>query len=270
MTVWSRVLGVDFSGEKNAGNKIWIAEGVISTNGIEIESCLPARELPGGASNRSSAMRALVEHLSKQSGALAGLDFPFSLPARLIREQNWKDFISRFPQCYPSPEFFRSNCTLFGDGCEIKRRTDVEARVPFSAYNLRLYRQTYWGIRDVLYPLIAEDAVRVIPIQTPCVCKPLVAEICPASILKREGLYRSYKGPGKNLRETREFIVEQLINRRAMEWPGESILRKILDDTGGDVLDSVIAAIGAARVIRDPDCMRTRDVLDLIEGRVYF
>ena len=128
MTAWSRVLGVDFSGGKNAGNKIWIAEGVVSANGIEIESCQPARKLPGGATNRYSALRALVEHLAEQSGALAGLDFPFSLPARLIPERNWEDFILTFPQSYPSPEFFKSNCSLLGGSYELKRRTDVEAR----------------------------------------------------------------------------------------------------------------------------------------------
>ena len=55
-----------------------------------------------------------------------------------------------------------------------------------------------------------------------------------------------------------------------MQRPGRSIVNQILDDTGGDVLDAVIAAIGAARVITNPDSMRTRDVLELIEGRVYF
>ena len=270
MTAWSRVLGIDFSGAKDAGNKIWIAEAIVNANGIEIESCMPVRKLPGGASDRDSALQVLVEYLAEQSGSLAGLDFPFSLPARLIRERNWKDFISTFPQCYPSPEFFRINCTARGGGYEIKRKTDLQARVPFSAYNLRLYRQTYWGIRDVLYPLITNDAVRVIPIQTPCVRKPVIAEICPASILKREGLYCSYKGRGQELREARQYIMEQLIKRRVMRRPGRSILNQVLDNAGGDALDSVIATIGAARVIMDLESMRARDVLDLVEGRVYF
>lgn len=270
MTAQSRVLGIDFSGGRDAGNNIWVSEAVVAANGIEIESCQRARHLPGGAVDRNRALRALVEHLAANSYALAGLDFPFSLPARLIPEQSWEEFVSTFVQRYPSPAFFRVNCTVRGDGRELKRGTEVEARVPFSAYNLRLYRQTYWGIRDVLHPLISNDAARVIPIQAPCAQKPVIAEICPASILKREGLYRSYKGRGHELRQARKFIIKQLIERRAMRKPGVTILSRILDDTGGNALDAVIAAIGAARVVANPDTMRTRNALERIEARVYF
>ena len=269
MTARSRVLGVDFSGARDAGNKIWIAEAVVTANGIDIDSCRPARDLPGGAVDRDRALRALVEHLAGKADALAGLDFPFSLPATLIPDRSWEEFVSGFARCFPTPESFRDDCTDRGGG-ELKRRTDVEARVPFSAYNLRLYRQTYWGIRDVLHPLIADDAARVIPIQTPRAGASVIAEICPASILKREGLYRSYKGRGPALRMARAFIVERLIEQRALRRPGVSVLSRMLADTGGDALDAVIAAIGAARVIADPDIMRPRDELDRIEARVYF
>ena len=270
MTDWSRVLGVDFSGARDAGNKIWIAEAVVTGNGIEIESCRRARDLPGGAVDRESALRALVDYLAGKTDALAGLDFPFSLPVTMISESSWEEFVSAFARRYQTPEYFRDDCAERGDGHELKRRTDVEARVPFSAYNLRLYRQTYWGIRDVLRPLIADDAVRVIPMQTPRASAPVIAEICPASILKREGLYSSYKGRGPRFRAARESIVDQLIERQTLRRPGEPILVKILEDTGGDALDAVIGAIGAARVIADPDCMRPRDELDRLEARVYF
>ncbi len=270
MTSRSRVLGVDFSGARDAGNKIWIAEADVTGNGIEIGSCMRARELPGGAIDRKGALRALAEHLAGQGHALAGLDFPFSLPRQLIPESRWEDFVAGFARRHPTPESFREHCNARGGGRELKRRTDIEARVPFSAYNLRLYRQTYWGIREVLHPLIADDAARVIPIQTPSAGRPGIAEICPASILKREGLYGSYKGRGAAPREARESIVEQLIERRLLRRPGPPIHALLLDDPGGDALDAVIAAIGAARVIADPQAMRPRDDLDRIEARVYF
>ncbi len=266
----SRVLGVDFSGAVDAGNRIWIAEATVTGAGIEIQSCRRARDLPGGAADRDSALRALTGHLALQTDAVAGLDFPFSLPSSLIHEASWEDFVAGFAGRYPTPERFRADCTDRGAGRELKRRTDFEALVPFSAYNLRLYRQTYWGIRDVLRKLIADDAARVIPIQTPRAGAPVIAEFCPASILKREGLYFSYKGRGPALREARETIVEQLIARRALLRPGASVLSELLDDIGGDALDAVIAAIGAARVIADPGSMRPRDDLDRIEARVYF
>jgi len=142
--------------------------------------------------------------------------------------------------------------------------------VPFAAYNLRLYRQTYWGIREVLHPLIADDAARVVPMQEPRLGALVVAEICPASTLKREGLYGSYKGRGQKLRTARETIVNELIERRALQRPGKPFLSQLLDDPEGDALDAVIAAIGAARVATDPELMRPRDDLDRIEARVYF
>ena len=270
MNARSRVIGVDFSGARDAGNKIWIAEAIVTANGIEIESCQRARDLPGGAVDRESALRALVEHIAGQTDALAGFDFPFSLPATLIYDRSWEEFVFAFAQRYATPETFRDDCTDRGDGRELKRRTDVDARVPFSAYNLRLYRQTYWGIRDVLHPLIVNDAAWVIPMQRPRAGASVIAEICPASTLKREGLYGSYKGRDHKFRMAREFIVEQLIERRALRKPGRSVLSKLLDDTGGDALDAVIAAIGAARVAADPGIMRPRDNLDRIEARVYF
>ncbi len=270
MTARSRVLGVDFSGARDAGNKIWIAEAIVTASGIEIESCRRARDLPGGAVDRDHALGALVELLAGESDTLAGFDFPFSLPAKLIFERSWEEFVSAFAQRYPTPESFRDDCTDRSDGRELKRRTDVEARVPFSAYNLRLYRQTYWGIRDVLHPLIVNDSARVIPMQIPRAGVSVIAEICPASTLKREELYGSYKGRGPKLRMAREFIVEQLIERCALQRPGKSDLSNILDNNGGDALDAVIAAIGAARVIADPGVMRPRDALDRIEARVYF
>ena len=270
MTARSRVLGVDFSGARDAGNKIWIAEGIVTANGVEIYSCKRARDLPGGAVDLDRALRALVEHLAGKTDALAGLDFPFSLPRELIADPSWNVFVLEFAKQHSTPESFRDDCTRRAGGRELKRRTDVEARVPFSAYNLRLYRQTYWGIRDVLYRFITNHSARVIPMQSPRVGVPVIAEICPASILKREGLYFSYKGRGPLLREARRSIVDGLINRRVLQPPSEITLSLLLDDTGGDALDAVIAAIGAARVAVDPEAMTPRDDLDRIEARVYF
>jgi hypothetical protein len=36
--------GIDFSGAKDAGKKIWIAEGVVKTDSLLIEDCFKARK----------------------------------------------------------------------------------------------------------------------------------------------------------------------------------------------------------------------------------
>ncbi len=89
-------------------------------------------------------------------------------------------------------------------------------------------------------------------------------------ILKRENLYGSYKGQSRALRKARETIVEQLIERRLLRRPNASVVSLLLNDTGGDALDAVVAAVGAARVVANPGTMRPRDALDRIEARVYF
>ena len=63
-----------------------------------------------------------------------------------------------------------------------------------SIFRLRLYRQTYFGIRDVLYPLARDQQVCVLPMQSVLPDRAWILKICPASTLKRENLYlRRYK-----------------------------------------------------------------------------
>ncbi|MDE0333554.1 MAG: hypothetical protein OXI64_01240 [Defluviicoccus sp.] len=68
-----RVIGVDFSGARQAGDHIWIAVGTQETGRLTLESCRPARELPGGARDRHSALAALRAFLAAERRAAAGI-----------------------------------------------------------------------------------------------------------------------------------------------------------------------------------------------------
>lgn len=265
MSLRSRVAGVDFSGAREAGKNIWIAEGAVTPNGVKIEALRRAADLPGGANAFDPAMKALVDHVATLTEHVIGFDFPFSLPADLITQDNWVSFIRRFATNYTNSEQFREDCRRQTGGREFKRATDTEARVPWCAYNLRLYRQTWAGIRHVLLPLVERDC-HVIPMQQPAADKPLIAEICPASTLKAEGLYVPYKGRGDKLRVARAGILREVTQRGLLASVRGSLRDTILDNTGGDALDSVLSAIAAAR-IDDP---APRNDLDRIECRVYF
>ncbi len=190
-----RIAGVDFSGARNAGKLIWIASGVVAGGALRLETCFPAAELPGSGADRELALPALVKFLSRKTEPVVGLDFPFGMPAPLVKEKSWEEFIAAFPENHASADAFRESCMKQAGGRELKRRTDIETKTPFSAYNLRLYRQTYDGIRNILHPLITQDLARAIPTQQPVDGKPVLAEACPASLLKAEHLYPSYKGP---------------------------------------------------------------------------
>lgn len=263
-----RVLGVDFSGARQAGDHIWIAAGTRSGGRLSLEGCRPARELSGGGRDRKSALAALKALLESERRAAAGLDFPFGLPRSLVAEERWEDFVRAFPRRYPDAGSFREACRRAAAWRELKRRTDVEARVPFSAYNLRLYRQTYFGIADVLLPLLDSGVARAVPMQPPAPGKVLLAETCPASLLKRLGLYVPYKGRDRRFEHARSGIIEWLFTNNLLTIRKKEVYRSLIEDSGGDALDAVLAAIATANLPRLRQA--TTDPVEKVEGKVYF
>ena len=264
-----RVAGVDFSGARNAGRLIWIAEGRKIGSGVEIETLVRADELPGGATALKPALDALVAHVAELTEHVVGFDFPFGLPRPLIQDASWETFIANFAERYPEASEFRDAClAAAGGGRELWRKTDKCARVPMCVYNIRLFRQTWNGIRHVLRPLVENERARAIPMQQPAAGKPLLAETCPASLLKREGIYRPYKKGGKSLddRAGRDIILKELERRGMVRGLNQTLRRTILENRGGDALDAVIAAAAAARIAEHAP----RNDCDRLEARVYF
>lgn len=266
----TRVVGIDFSGARDAGNRMWIASGVLTDGGVRIEACHRARDLPDSAIERPTVMAALVAYIAGETKAVIGCDFPFGLPAELVEEASWGAFIAGFGARHADADAFRAACMNAAGGRELKRHTDVESRTPFSAYNLRIYRQTYEGIRNVIAPLLATDRVRAIPMQPLDVGKPILVEACPASLLKREGLYFPYKGRDDDRTNGRRRLVRELVARGLIAATTPRIRRRLIEDPGGDALDAVIAAIAAGRAIADPSAHRPRDAIEAIETRVFF
>jgi len=194
------------------------------------------------------------------------MDFPFTLPASLLGDQTWEQFILSFGDRFSNPERFRAWCRRLTGGRERKRRTEERARVPFAAYNLRLYRQTFYGIRDILAPLVREEKAWVPPMQFPDLDRPWLMETCPASALKRLNLYRRYKGKEAEHRQHREQILSKLLSRKDVELADPSLQGIFLENTGGDALDSLIAAIIAFWNATDPVPQSTDDPR---EGYIY-
>ena len=139
-------------------------------------------------------MPGLCAHIATLTDSIVGFDFPFSIPAPLIEQSTWPAFIRDFAARYATPEEFRETCRSITGGRELKRETDIEAKVPWCAYNLRLYRQTWAGIRHVLAPLVSRNFARIIPIQPPKNGLTVIVEICPASFLKARRIVFSLQG----------------------------------------------------------------------------
>ena len=246
------VYGVDFSGAKDAGKRIFVARGVVEADTLRVLSCRRGDELPGSGGGRNACLAALGDLIRGSGPSVWGLDFPFGLPASLVDAETWTAFVLSFPERYESADVFRQACREAAGGRELKRLTDEEEKAPFAAYNLWLFRQTYYGIRDLLYPLVQDDATRILPMQEPLPDEPWLLEICPASTLKGAWLYQdSYKGPEDAKLEAREHIVRALEEMDAIVLD-EATRSKLVEDTGGDALDSVVAALAVAKALQDP------------------
>lgn len=242
------IYGVDFSGASDAGRKIWIASGSSIDGRLHVEAVEPAAEKFDTGPQRETVLSALVEFIGGLGDALVGCDFPFSLPQVLLDEQDWETFVSGFGGRYRSADDFYEQTHRVTGRTEPKRYTDQVATTPWSPINLRIRWQTYHGISDVLAPLVAADAARVSPMQMPVAGRPLMIEVCPASLLKRLSLPASkYKGRTPAHREQRAVIVNGLIAMDLLAPPGESLHDRILSNTGGDALDAVLAAVAAFR-----------------------
>jgi len=267
-TLPSKVYGIDFSGAQDAGNRIWIASARALDTGVEVEDCYQAKCLADSAIDRDRCLSALRHFIARQGVCACGLDFPFGLPGTLVEANTWEEFVLSFGSRYPDAERFRQNCWETARSCEERRDTDRESKTPFSPYNLRLYRQTYYGIRDVLAPLVKDKAVSVLPMQNKAPVKPWLLEVCPASTLERMGLYHPYKGRSK--RGSREHILEGIENTRVVTIKRSALRTTILDDPGGDALDSIIAAYATFRAIdalADPGVSVSSN--SMLEGYVY-
>lgn len=262
----TRILGIDFSGASDAGAKIWVATARKNDGPLVIEDCRPALLLPNGARAPDGALAALRTYVTAEADTIAGCDFPFSLPFDLIQARDWYSFALDFTRRYPTPLDFHDLCHRATGGIEVKRRTDKEDRTPFNSFNLRLYRQTWWGIGHLLAPLVATKSARVWPQMPRQRDKPLLVEVCAACSLIRLDHYPSYKGRTPAHRKARAGIVDLLIARGWLSPPKRSLRSLLLDNTGGDALDAVIGAVAVNRA----DFTRKPDRIDRIEGRVFY
>ena len=265
-----RIVGIDFSAAAAAGLAIWIAEAHLDADRVRIESCRPAAALPASHRDRDRCLPALVAHIGQLRRAIIGCDFPFSLPATMIEAPDWRAFALAFGARFPTAQVFLEDCRRRGRGREIRRACDRDSRVPFAAYNLRIYRQTYHGIRDFLAPLVRDGLAVVRPMEMADGERPWVVETCPASTLKHADLYPSYKGTSAAAREARRRIVRGLARSGLLSPLSPSLQRLAIENTGGDALDSMIAAAATGRAYQAGAFIQTVAPHEHLEGRVYY
>jgi hypothetical protein len=252
------VRGVDFSGAAEPGEDIWITEGRLDGRTLELTTCEPAAER-FGTRGREAILSSLVDLLGKTPGT-TGIDVSFGLPVALLPDDvaEWPDAVRWFAETFADAdapamrEGLKKRARASDeDGVELKRRADdaVDANSPYSFIT---YYQTLHGVRDVLAPLVAAEAVRVPPMQSPG--RRNIVETYPAGTLRRLGTVDTqYKEGGEEAVDRRAEILRVLESDRGdITVSLDAETREIaLQAPGGDALDSLVAAVATARAVRE-------------------
>jgi hypothetical protein len=267
----THIFGIDFSGAIDAGKHIWIAEGTVADSCLNITDCRSASDFLKVSPARDVTFPALVEFIASLYDAALGFDFPFGLPASMVDEDSWSVFVAAFPSRYPTLAHFDHDCHAASGGKEWKRLCDVETRAPFSPYNRRVISQTYYGIRDLLHPLLKAGQASVLPIHHVAGNVPWLLEVCPAGALKVAGLYKPpYKGRTPSHYDARLRILKSLENDGSVRVVSRALRDTILSNAPGDALDSVVAAAVTVRIIGNPDCIEAKSGEPYnVEGCIY-
>lgn len=270
-----RVFGVDFSGAKDAGNSIWVAE-IDCSGEPKLVGCTPASERFGVEVGREETHRALTHHLAGLDGdAAAALDFPFALPETVVSADDWVRFLRRFPSQFATPAELQRRCQSRAELTDDDRvqhvRATEESVGALSPYNRRLRSQTFYGIRDVLRPLVLADAVRAVPMQELAPERPTLLETYPAAALDSldgETYRAGYKESSQEGRERREANLDAL-DAESELTVSEEVRDRLLGDAGGDGLDAVLAAFAGWRNTADPSNLDIDNERYETEGHIY-
>ncbi|MCE2881495.1 MAG: hypothetical protein LW636_03915 [Planctomycetaceae bacterium] len=232
--------GVDFSGADGGGAaKIRIAERELAPR-----SAIHVR----GRIDRNGLRKAILESAADGREHLWRIDAPFGLPLECFAasrpegmaegELSWRA-VAEWMAGFDTPRDWRGAMRDMSKR-EPKRACDREFRTPLAPMNLRVFKQTFTVITEILLPL-ADAGIAIEPVSMPAggAARVRVAEGCPASILLRRGWpARGYKGGGEPPRIVREEII-RLLRRDGLEIPSNLAVEAIHDEEG-DLLDAMI------------------------------
>ncbi len=220
--------GVDFSGADDGG-----------THKIRVASWPEGGVVQLERTNRAALVRSIRDGALRGESHLWRIDAPGGLPSATLAahgvEGNW-GAAARWARDFGSARAFR-NALRSVSRVEPRRETDQELRAPLAPMNLRVFKQTWSFIAEVLLPL-HEAGVSIVPM-APTASSVVVCEGCPASLLRIHGWpSHGYKGGGDPPRRRREEFVRRL-SERSIPLSSAQCAQAV-DDTEGDILDAFI------------------------------
>ena len=261
MTSETTIYGIDFSGSARPANDIWITEATAIDSELTITSLKPAGEL-FDASGRENILEAIRDWIRGQTNAVIGLDFPFGLPESTVEQATWEAFLETFATAFEgkSIDAFPGQ---FGEYDQYKRDIDYQyaGQSPLSP---QIQYQVFYGLRDVLWPLVDAGDISVAPMHDPTTETPTVIETYPAATLGRLGQYRTgYKGTDPSHQQRRKANVAYLANERSDISVPDAVSSQAPDID--DAVDSLYAAVATWNALIDGLQREYRDV----EGYMY-
>ena len=253
------VYGVDFSAARDsAGASTWVARCVVDGGTLAVAELASASEFLGlDSTRRDDVLPALADRLGDAAApAVAGLDFPFSLPAWVLGDDDWRSFVEATPERWgvlgevDGPRGLYDAVTAAaeaddgGEGRPLRRSTDDDHGGQDPA-GFRIKTQTYYGISSLLRRLIAVDGVGVPPVATTPDPDLTLLETYPASVFDRlpGGERTGYKKAQRRHVEARRRNVDALVEAGVRFGSDPARDCAVATD---DALDAVAAAYAAA------------------------
>lgn len=263
-----KVLGIDFTSAPSSRKPITAAAGRFTDGRLHIESvrCLVSFE-------------EFEEEIAAPGPWVAGIDFPFGQPSRLVREigwpQPWKAYVIHIENvgkgAFERAVKEYSNKQPYGQK-QHRRATDVQAR---SISPMKLDFQPVGKMFFQGAPRILRSGASIVP----CASNDgdrVIVEAYPALAAEALVETRSYKSDDKSRqtlehRDARRRIVGALTGERckdkydlAVHLDSTTCL-SLVEDPGGDLLDAVLCAVQAAWSCMQPN-YGVPETCDLLEG----
>ena len=225
--------GVDFSGADAGGAaKIRVASRDLAAPRAAIQL--------GGRLDRRGLLRAVLASRDDGRRHVWRVDAPMGLPVEVVDafglQHDWLE-VARWMHAFGSPRQWRS-AVRERTRREPRRECDRAFGTPMAPMNLRVFKQTWTFVCELLLPL-ADEGVRIEPVLDGRDGRVAIGEGCPASILAAKGWpKRGYKGAGAPPAAVRADIVRRLRD------DGLNIASAAADeaiaDAEGDLLDALI------------------------------
>ena len=242
------ILGVDFSGAR-PDNNTWVAQGRLDSQELVLESCRPVSR---------SQLSCLLEALP--NGAVASLDFPFSVPLDFARF--WRPEARAMPDLWSAAaamnleKFISLRDAYVAQRGEPKRLCDSYHPECYSCLhkvNPNMVPMTFYGMKMLagLWP----KGCDVPPLALQNMGKGVLLEAMPGAALRALELpFKGYKN-GVKANVLRRQILRELPRRSSLPMPNLGEFHQLCLSSH-DCLDAVVAAVIAALWCTNLDMFR--------------